>query len=216
MSRSRPRLINEAALEARLHQNAYDRFEDAAAALFGVNRTAMRCMDVLDRAGQLTAGDIAAQTGLTSGAVTAMLDRLERADLVRRLPDASDRRRVLVELTGKARQIAAEIYGPLSEAMAQFERYSDDELDLIAGFLRLATRTLEQHADREAPPQASSPAAGRGKRRLAGVFRLYDTGCAASPTSARPAAASCGCTPAGRRSTGSRTSATCARTCCRT
>jgi DNA-binding MarR family transcriptional regulator len=145
---SRPQLIHEAALEARLHQNAYDRFEDAAAAYFGVNRTAMRCMEVLDRVGQLTAGDIAAQTGLTSGAVTAMLDRLERADLVQRLPDPSDRRRVLVQLTAKARQTALEIYGPLSEAMVEFKRYSDDELALIAGFLRLATRTLEQHADR--------------------------------------------------------------------
>jgi DNA-binding MarR family transcriptional regulator len=145
---SRPRLIHEAAMESRLHQNAYDRFEDAAAAYFGVNRTAMRCMEVLDRVGQLTAGEVAAQTGLTSGAVTAMLDRLELADLVQRLPDASDRRRVLVQLTSKARQIAVEIYGPLSEVMTEFERFSDDELGLIADFLRLATRTLERHANR--------------------------------------------------------------------
>jgi len=62
--RSRAELVTAAALEARLHQNSYDRFEDAVAAYFGVNRTAMRCMEVLDRKGQLTAGEIATQTGL--------------------------------------------------------------------------------------------------------------------------------------------------------
>lgn len=154
---SRPDLVEEAALEARLHQNAYDRFEDATAAYFGVNRTAMRCMEVLDRKGQLTAGEIAVQTSLTSGAVTAMLDRLERAGLVRRLADPSDRRRVLVEMTDKARQVAAEIYGPLTGEMAQFDRYTDDELRLITDFLRIATRALERHADRVEQQRRESP-----------------------------------------------------------
>lgn len=144
----RQQLINDASTEARIHQTAYDRFEDAAAAYVGVNRTAMRCMDVLDQAGQLTPGEIAVQTGLTSGAVTAMLDRLERLGLVQRRPDASDRRRVLVQLTDKARQIASEIYGPLADEVAEFERYSDAELRLITDFLRLATATLRRHADR--------------------------------------------------------------------
>ena len=110
-------------MAARLQQNDYDRFEDAVAEFFGVNRTAMRCMEVLDRVSQLTAGDIARETGLTSGAVTAMLDRLERVGYVRRLRDASDRRRVLVELTDQARQMIDEIYGPLTEAMEEFGRY---------------------------------------------------------------------------------------------
>jgi DNA-binding MarR family transcriptional regulator len=147
-ARGRAELITAAALEARLHQNSYDRFEDAAAAYVGVNRTAMRCMEVLDRQGQATAGEIAVQTGLTSGAVTAMLDRLERVDLVQRLPDPSDRRRVLVQLTGKARRIAAEIYGPLAGELDQFERYSDDQLRLIGEFMQMATRTLDRHAER--------------------------------------------------------------------
>jgi DNA-binding MarR family transcriptional regulator len=145
---TRQQLINEAAMAARLHQNDYDRFEDAATEYFGVTRTAMRCMEVLERVGQLTAGDIARETSLTSGAVTAMLDRLERAGYVRRLRDASDRRRVLVELTDKARQGAYEVYGPLSEAIGEFERYSDDELRLIRDFLRFGSATLIAHADR--------------------------------------------------------------------
>ena len=55
---SRRELVNAASLAARLHQNAYDRFEDAASEYVGVNRTAMRCMDVLERVGRLTPGEI--------------------------------------------------------------------------------------------------------------------------------------------------------------
>jgi DNA-binding MarR family transcriptional regulator len=146
--RSRAELITAAALEARLHQNSYDRFEDAVAAYFGVNRTAMRCMEVLDRKGQLTAGEIATQTGLSSGAVTAMLDRLTRDGFVQRLPDPSDRRRVLVQLTDKARQLAADIYGPLAGELTMFEQFSDNDLRLMQRFLRLASDALERHADR--------------------------------------------------------------------
>jgi DNA-binding MarR family transcriptional regulator len=161
--RSRPELIEAAGMEARLHQNAYDRFEDAAAAYVGVNRTAMRCMEVLDRVGQQTPGEIAVQTGLTSGAVTAMLDRLELAGLVMRRPDPADRRRVLVQLTDKARQIAAEIYGPLAGEMAQFERYTDDELKLIQNFMRLATQTLERHAERVEQQRPGRPPRSSGR-----------------------------------------------------
>jgi DNA-binding MarR family transcriptional regulator len=165
----RQQLINDAAAEARIHQTAYDRFEDAAAAYVGVNRTAMRCMDVLDQAGQLTPGEIAVQTGLTSGAVTAMLDRLERVGLVQRRPDPSDRRRVLVQLTDKARRVAAEIYGPLVGEMTAFERYSDAELRLIADFLRLGTATLRRHADR-----VERQASQAGRPRPQGVARDKD------------------------------------------
>ena len=147
-ARSRAELIDAAALEARLNQNSYDRFEDAVAAYIGVNRTAMRCLEVLDRLGQLTAGEIAVQTGITSGAVTAMLDRLERDHLVQRLPDPTDRRRVLVQLTDKARRLAAEIYGPFTGELARFEQYTDAELRLIEQFMRIASQILDQHAER--------------------------------------------------------------------
>jgi DNA-binding MarR family transcriptional regulator len=144
----RSELILAAALEARLQQNAYDRFEDAAADFFGVNRTAMRCMEVLDRTGQLTAGEIARQTGLTSGAATALLDRLERAGYLRRLRDPADRRRILVELTDQARAASREIYGPLAQAVTEFERYTDAELELLADFLRTGSGLLLENTER--------------------------------------------------------------------
>ena len=77
-----------------------------------------------------------------------MLDRLEREDLVQRRPDTTDRRRVLVQLTDKARQLAAEIYGPFVGEIARFEAYTDDELRLIEQFMRVASQTLDRHAGR--------------------------------------------------------------------
>jgi DNA-binding MarR family transcriptional regulator len=145
---TRQELLNRAGLAVRLHQNAYDRFEDAASEYFGVNRTAMRCMDVLERAGRLSAGDIARQTGLTSGAVTALIDRLEAAGYVRRIRDTADRRRILVELTESAQRGAAEVYGPLVEAFVEYEKYSDDELRLITGYIERGSDLLLAHAER--------------------------------------------------------------------
>jgi DNA-binding MarR family transcriptional regulator len=158
-----PELVAAAAMATRLHQNAYDRFEDEVAEYFGVNRTAMRCMDVLERVGQLTAGEIARETGLTSGAVTAMLDRLERAGYVRRFRDTADRRKVLVELTDEARKSAAEIYGPFVEGVSELSTYTDDELRLITAFLERGSGLLIRHAARiadlrrrrDANPEAS-------------------------------------------------------------
>jgi len=162
-SSTRQDLITAAGLAVRLHQNAYDRFEDAAAEYFGVNRTAMRCMDVLERVGRLTAGEIAMQTGLSSGAVTALLDRLERAGYVRRLRDPADRRRVWVELTDTARKLAMEVYGPLAEAMSEYDRYSDDDLRLIMAYIERGSELLLDLTARvEQMRQRRHAADGRG------------------------------------------------------
>jgi DNA-binding MarR family transcriptional regulator len=149
----RQELVSTAAMAARLHQNAYDRFEDTVAEYFGVNRRDMRCLEALDRAGRLTATEIARETGLTSGAVTAMLDRLERAGYVRRLRDEADRRRVLVEMTDQAHQRADEIYGPVADQVADFDRYTDDELAVIRDFLEWGSDQLIRHAARVDAPR---------------------------------------------------------------
>ncbi|HXW47408.1 MAG TPA: MarR family transcriptional regulator [Streptosporangiaceae bacterium] len=145
---SRQELVSAAGLAARLHQNAYDRFEDAASEYVGVNRSAMRCMDVLERVGRLTPGEIATQTGLTSGAVTALLDRLERVGYVRRMRDPDDRRRIWVELTDKARQVAGEVYGPLVDVLDEYEKYSDEELQLITRYIERGSELLLEFAAR--------------------------------------------------------------------
>jgi DNA-binding MarR family transcriptional regulator len=123
--------------EARASQNQTDLLDEAAAEILGINRTDHRCMDILDRHARLTAGELAEASGLTTGAVTSVLDRLERAGYARRVRDTVDRRRVLVQLTPKARRLAGRIYGPLAQAHAkQFDRYTTEQLALILEFIR--------------------------------------------------------------------------------
>ena len=84
----------------------------------GINRTDMRCLDIIERLDSVAAGRLASEAGLSTGAVTTVIDRLERAGLARRVADPADRRRVLVELTRRRAAATAELYGPLGEAMS--------------------------------------------------------------------------------------------------
>jgi DNA-binding MarR family transcriptional regulator len=102
------------------------------------------------------AGELAAGMGLSTGAITAMLDRLERAGYVRRVRDPADRRRVLAEPTELSGERGREIYGPFGEQVEpMFARFSDADLALIRDFLRLGndfyvaqTSRIEQLARR--------------------------------------------------------------------
>jgi len=85
--------------------------DQAVAEAIGLNRTDMRCLDVIQREGPVPAGRLADETGLTTGAITTVLDRLERAGFARRTRDPADRRRVLVELAPEARSGAGDYYG---------------------------------------------------------------------------------------------------------
>jgi DNA-binding MarR family transcriptional regulator len=136
--RSRLDVVARLTAEVRLQQVAYDRFHDAVAAYLGVNRTDLRCIDLVDlRGGSMSAGDLAASTGLSTGAVTAMLDRLEKAGYLRRVRDPDDRRRILVELGDAARERGREIYQPFADAtLPMLESFTDEQIALVAEFLR--------------------------------------------------------------------------------
>ena len=150
MSRqSRQELLLELNRAVRLHQNAQDAFDDVASQALGINRTDQRCMDLIDLNGSMTAGELAAAAGLSTGAVTTVLDRMERAGYVRRLRDTRDRRRILVELTDKARGRAWEIWGPIaSEAVELYAAYSDEQLQFLLDFLEEAQDFLARHRAR--------------------------------------------------------------------
>src|SRR6266540_4874582 len=102
--RSRRELLEEVLLASRATQNAADALDDAVTGLLGLNRTDVLFLDVLDRLGRVTAGRLAVEARLTTGAVTRVLDRLEKAGYVRRVADPSDRRRVLIEATQRDRK----------------------------------------------------------------------------------------------------------------
>jgi DNA-binding MarR family transcriptional regulator len=141
---SRRELTERISLEVRRSQNRTDAYDEAVADALGVNRTDMRCIDVLDQEGRMTAGRLASLTGLTTGAITTVIDRLERAGFARRVRDERDRRRVHVELTELARQKSWEFYEPLAVlAQKLYSRYTIEQLELVLDFLENAAVLAE-------------------------------------------------------------------------
>jgi DNA-binding MarR family transcriptional regulator len=146
----RSRLIDEVGQAAREYGTANDAVDAAAAERLGINRTDIAVLDILDQeGGKTTAGKLAKASHLTTGAITAVVDRLEKKGYVRRARDKEDRRRVLVELTEKARKKTMELYGPIAEAgYRNLEEYTDEQLEFIRDFTRRGTDLLTAHATR--------------------------------------------------------------------
>jgi DNA-binding MarR family transcriptional regulator len=133
----RRQVMGELAIEIRASQNRTDRFDTAVCELLGINRSDNTALDILDRHERMTAGELARELRLTTGAVTALIDRLEKSGYVRRVADPTDRRRVLVEVTPLTRQITELIYGPIAREYQRLAgRYSLQDLELILDFLR--------------------------------------------------------------------------------
>ena len=128
-------------------QTATDQMDEAVAQRLGINRTDLRCLGLLFARSALSAGQLAAASGLTPGAATTALDRLEHAGYALRIRGARDRRSVLVELTPLARQRIEELYGPVGTEGRRFlERYTDEELRFLSAFLRDGLALQVKHA----------------------------------------------------------------------
>src|SRR5580704_7571392 len=94
-------------------------FDERTAKKLKLSRTDMRCLDLIGRLGPMTAGRLAEESGLTTGAVTFILDRLEEAGMVSRRRDTEDRRRVWVEIVPEARQRLETMQQPVAEQMRE-------------------------------------------------------------------------------------------------
>ncbi|WP_433221824.1 MarR family winged helix-turn-helix transcriptional regulator [Microtetraspora malaysiensis] len=114
----------------------------AIAAHFGLGPTDLKCLNLARHEEELTAGRLAELTGLSTSAVTALLDRLERGGFIERHRDTADRRKVLVRSTGRHEAALGDVFGRVAAAFASVaEAYDDDQLELITGFvLRLNER----------------------------------------------------------------------------
>lgn len=101
----------------------------------GIANSDLECMDILYLEGRVTAGRLAEVTGLTTGAITGVVDRLEKAGLVRRERDEKDRRKVFIAVVPEAIARLSQFYVPMQQAMEKvFGAYSDDELRLLLRF----------------------------------------------------------------------------------
>jgi DNA-binding MarR family transcriptional regulator len=144
------KLIGELISEFRTSGNQDSAFDNVAAERLGVNRTDLHCLNIIQNAGGLTAGELAAEAGLTSGAVTGVIDRLERVGFARRIADPGDRRRVKVEVTPKFYARANRIWGPLASdwESSLSSRFTAEQLERVIEFLRTTNEVGRKHMER--------------------------------------------------------------------
>ena len=133
----------------RAYQTAVDNFDQAMADHIGINRTDARCVDLIDQAGGMTAGELAKAAGLTTGAVTAVVDRLEKAGIARRVPDPSDRRRVRIEATPRLWEVSEPLLGPLlAESRPIIDDLTDSEITRFTEFMNRVIELQARHTER--------------------------------------------------------------------
>jgi DNA-binding MarR family transcriptional regulator len=151
----------------RAYQRAVDLMDEAATAYLGINRSDGRCLDVLEERGPITAGELAAATGLSPGATTSLVDRLEGEGFVRRVADPDDRRRVRIELTDAARQAIGETYYPMAaDGEPWIRARTEKELRLLCDFLEMGAEINLKNAARVRgmPPRSRARRRGHPRR----------------------------------------------------
>lgn len=134
-------------------------FHEAVAEHLGINATDRHCLDLLERAsreGPVTAGKLSELTGLTSGAITGVLDRLERAGFVKREKGPDDRRQVQIKLVGARVQELAALFAPLSAGYAALtSSFTAPQLQAVIQFIEGASALLSRETERLKSHQGS-------------------------------------------------------------
>jgi DNA-binding MarR family transcriptional regulator len=125
-------------------------FHQAVADRLGLNLSDHKCLDLIFRNGPMTAGQLATLSGLTTGAITGVIDRLEKAGFARRVRAPNDRRKVIVEAdVAKAHQEIAPLFTSLGRAMDDLYRsYTPSERAVIRDFTERTIRILKEEAER--------------------------------------------------------------------
>ena len=138
-------LVKRVTMGAREYGISTVLFRHAVGEILGVNVTDMECLALIFFKGLATPSELARYTGLTSGATTAMLDRLEKARLIERRPNPQDRRGTLIVLTNERTK---ELDGMFSSGREAIERltssYSENELELISSYFRRLVTLWEE------------------------------------------------------------------------
>jgi DNA-binding MarR family transcriptional regulator len=118
-------------------------FGQTVASRVGISSSDLECLDFLNLDGRVTAGRLAELTGLTTGAITGVVDRLERAGLVRRERDDNDRRKVFIATVPDNIAKVGKFYEHMQRAMLRdWETYSDAELRLLLRFMTQGYKTM--------------------------------------------------------------------------
>ena len=124
---------------ARRHSTATVLFHHALADRLGLGPTDLKCLDLLHERAPMTASELAAITGLTSGAITGVVARLERTGRLRREPHPHDRRKQVLRPTPEAAREIQQVFDALPDAGELLEGFDTDQLAAIAEYLTRAT-----------------------------------------------------------------------------
>lgn len=145
---TRGELLAAVAAEAPRQAAAAVRLSIAVAQQIGMPLTDVQCLGLLE-GGPAAPSDLAAQLGLTTGAVTKVLDRLEQGGLVTRSPDPGDRRRVVVTAHPAAFRALAPYYAPMAAKMNQhLGGYGKKELTTVLDFMRAGRTAADEEIAR--------------------------------------------------------------------
>ncbi len=144
----RQALLAELQQSVRRYHRDIDEFDQVLAEQLHLNRTDLRCVDLLFDE-PLSLGRLAARAGVTPAAATTIVDRLTRAGFVRRLPDPDDRRRIAVEVTPQLLRRVAELLGPyVEDAARDTAGYTNAELEVLCLWLGESHDRRAAHIER--------------------------------------------------------------------
>jgi DNA-binding MarR family transcriptional regulator len=146
----RSELLEQLAMAGRASSVATVMFHTAVAAKQGLSASEEKALDLLERSGPLTAGELARQSGLAPASVTGLINRLEQKGFARRIQNPSDRRSILVEVDvermyARVAPLFADWVRSLEELYAG---YSDEQLEVILHFLTEAARRQQEATTR--------------------------------------------------------------------
>ncbi|HVZ37985.1 MAG TPA: MarR family transcriptional regulator [Candidatus Kapabacteria bacterium] len=156
-NRTREQLVLGLQEMGRMLSTATVLYHQVIAERLGLSASDHKYADVLLRTGPVTAGEFAELTGLTTGAITGVVDRLEQIGLVRRVKDPEDRRRVIIEIVHDPaiERTFSDLFASLAEATERLARhYTLSQLELIYDYMQRCRTMMEEEQKklRNRPP----------------------------------------------------------------
>jgi DNA-binding MarR family transcriptional regulator len=167
---SRREILDELARVGREHSDATVLFHASIASLLELHPTDYKVLGILERAGPLSAGEIARRSGLANASVTNLIDRLEQKGFVRRVADPADRRRVMVEAVADRLTNARSLFESTRRSLARlYDRYSERDLSVIADFLDHNAQRLRWETSKLGSTATPAARLGRAARERLGA-----------------------------------------------
>jgi DNA-binding MarR family transcriptional regulator len=173
LSRLKPRAALMQELEEAMRRSSAQGvlYGQAVANVAGISGSDLECLDFLNLEGRVTAGRLAEVTGLTTGAITGVVDRLEKAGFVRRERDETDRRKVYIVTVPENAARIGRYYVPMQEAMHRlWSTYSEAELQLLLRFANEGYKSVLEATEKlkgllDTPEEKPAKKRGRPPRR---------------------------------------------------